>query len=132
MGKLRSKPQVNLHGVDIPQSLVSDTGRSMAYAAGWLMRRMGGPKFLPIELRHIGATYRSDISRCSLYPPEITREESSFWAGYLASAANMRSRKRSRSNDNGIYDCGVRVRNLASDLQSVSANPDEFRKNMLR
>ncbi len=89
-----------ISGVKIPKSIELDEERANAYAAGYVFHRVGGnAEKMPDNLKLIGVEYRGDSLRSSLLFPEVSKAESSFWAGDLISASDGRDRTRSGSRE---------------------------------
>lgn len=130
-----------LFGVELPLSLRGEDqqtrARAMAFAAGYLLYVRGNQiAKVPKALQPLCSDYKqreeaslnaegditSFVDRTTLLYPDVTREESSFWAGYLSGESSLRDRVRSASLERHTPDSVDSMstfrgdRNLAKEL----------------
>ena len=134
---MKKTEKIYLHEVEIPLPLSTQPERSKAYAAGFLLFKMGrNIKNLPKALRPIckryGGVSDSDLKRASLHYPEVTPQESSYWAGYLTAESSSRDKTRSGATSRQDPDVLEQMgqlrkgrRSLARDLSAMFHLGDE-------
>jgi hypothetical protein len=109
-----------IHGIQIPQSLINQDKRAIAYIAGYVFSRKNKKiDKVPNDLKEICSKYGKDISHSNLEYPAISREESSFWAGYLTEQSDSRDRTRSDSKESNARDLGDSMGDLRSGRRSL-------------
>ena len=116
-----------LYGVKVPSSLENDNERAKAYVAGFSLSKQGRVDRVPEDLKPICEEYapdKSSLNKSGLFYPEITREESSFWAGYLTAKSSVRDKRRSSSRESKPIDFASRLgrsrRSLRNELEELS------------
>ncbi len=116
--------KIYLYEVEIPPSLAEQPERSKAYAAGFLLfKRDRVIKNLPKALRPIckryGGVSDSDLNRASLHYPEVTLQESSYWAGYLTAEGSSRDKTRSGATSRQDPDTLEQINQLRKGRRSL-------------